>query len=235
MPRVPGTFPPPIRPSRTAQLDRTMPRCHLSTLRQPGQTQAQARDGERDGAPDEGSGGDRSPLPVVPGARRHLVHASRFGAPVRPTIEPTEPGQGCHCHRQESRRTVPLTPTRDQAGGHLGCRSRNQRRTIDFEADSSRWISDLDHEPSNWTSANRPGGPSGRQDLSRRFIQRIDRPSVSEGDRRVFGSGHMGRRMRGERQAERPRRSALAWTRRATPRMSKSAWMTRAAETRSGS
>ena len=98
-----------------------------------------------------------STLGMVHGARWQLVPASRSGAPMRPTIDSAEPGRGCHCHQAAGARTVPLTPTRDQTGGHLGCRSRNQERTIGLEADSSRWISDLDHEPSNWTSAIRPG------------------------------------------------------------------------------
>jgi len=126
---------------------------------------------------------------AVPGDRsgRYAVHRGTwYGRPgsvrlrARPS-SPSLPGRGCHCQRPTARGNVRPTPTRDRTGGHLGCRSRNQGRTSDFEADSDRWISNLDHEPSNWTSANRPGGPSGRQRLSR-IHQRLDRPPVSEGD-----------------------------------------------------
>ena len=198
-----------------------------------------ARERDREAQQDEADagrgehGGQRSrstasTLGVVRGALRQLVRASRFVARVRPTIERSGPGRGCHCDHADGARTVPLTPTRDQTGGHLGCRSRNQGRTIGLEADSSRRISDLDHEPSNWTFDHQAWVTVGTAALIG-IHQRQDRPPVSEGDR-AFPAD----RRRCD-QAERPRRSTLTWARRATPRTSRSAWITRAASTRSGS
>ena len=72
--------------------------------------------------------------PAVPGALRHLVRASRFGAPVRPTIEPAPTGtrvplpwQGLGAYRSDH-----ADPR--SYWGHLGCRSRNRRRTLVPEA-----------------------------------------------------------------------------------------------------
>lgn len=54
------------------------------------------------------------------GALRHLVRASRFGAPVRPTIAHPKTGGWGHCLADAPRRTVPITPTRDPTGGTWG-------------------------------------------------------------------------------------------------------------------
>ena len=119
------------------------------------------------------------------------------------------------------------TPTRDRTGRYLGRRSRNWKRTFDPRR-FGRGIPDPAHEPSNWSSANRPGGPSGRQRSSLGSIhQRQGRPPVSGGDRRVSGdrprrrSGGVGRRSR------RPASGGRAATDPAA--RSRSAWMTRAA------
>ena len=95
------------------------------------------------------------------GARAHVVPASRFGAPMRPDHRPAWTGQGCHCAHPGEARTVLLTPTRDRTGRYLGCRSRNQEWTSVPEAHTGMRTPDLDHEPSNWTSASRPGDRRG--------------------------------------------------------------------------
>ena len=58
---------------------------------------------------------------------------------------------------------------------------------------SGREIPDPDHEPSNWTSANRPGGPSGRQRLSLELHPRHRSPSGIGGRSRVSGGRAVGR------------------------------------------
>ncbi len=80
------------------------------------------------------------------------------------------------------------------------------------------------HEPSNWSSANRPGDRRGGS--NHRLSSASWSPSGIGGRSRIF---------RAIAQAELVRRSVVGWERRRTRRRSRSAWMTRAALTRSGS
>ena len=90
-----------------------------------------------------------------------------------------------------------------------------------------RGIPDPAHEPSNWFFGQQAWWTVGTAAIIARGSeqQHQGRPPVSEGDRAFPAST----------QAVRPPRSGVGRARRRTPRRSRSAWMTRAALTRSGS
>ncbi len=157
------------------------------------------------------------------GAAAHLVRASRSGARMRPTFDGGQQGRGCHCSPCRSGRTFcPRHPAIDP-GDTWGV-GHGTGNGLSTRGGSDRSIPDPVYDPSNWSSANRPGDRRGGS--SHRIHQRHGRPPVSGGDLRVSGRSP---------QAVWPRRSGVAWRRRITPRRSRSFWTTRAALTRSGS
>lgn len=54
--------------------------------------------------------------PGPTGARRHLVHPSRCGAPMRPTFAAVKSGRRGHCRSVATARSVLGTPTRERTG-----------------------------------------------------------------------------------------------------------------------
>ncbi len=143
------------------------------------QEQGEAEDGDaKAGGPRHAGQGSRSTastLGAVRGALRQLVRASRSVARVRPTIEPVEPGRGCHCDPSSSARTVPLTPTRDQPGDTwgVGHGTRNGRSVPRLtRVDGSRtWVTSR-------VTGHRPSGLGDRRDgstyrTSRTFISAL--------------------------------------------------------------
>ena len=111
------------------------------------------------------------------GASGHMVRASRFGAPLRPTIARFETGRGCHCPPSGRVRLFPASRPAIFTG------TPGVSVTEPDTDDSFLWrrnerISRLVHEPSNRTSAIRPGDRRGGSAHHSIFIQRHDRPPI---------------------------------------------------------
>ncbi len=138
-----------------------------------------------------------------------------FGASVRPTIVAGKRDEGAIAPHAGSGRTFWARHPAIEPGGPWGVGHGNGDG-LSFRGGSGRSIPDPDHEPSNWSSANRPGDRRGGS--SHRIHPRHGRPPVSGGDLAFPAS-----------QAVLPRRSGVACARRIIPRRSRSAWTTRAA------
>ena len=105
----------------------------------------------------------RPTSPPVRAVRRwHLVRPSLFGACLRPTIDAPEQGRGCHCPSSSVRDYGSHTPTRDRTRRSLGRRSRNWKRSFVRGGSGEGSRIQLTSRVTG-SSANRPGGPSGRQ------------------------------------------------------------------------
>ena len=81
---------------------------------------------------------------------------------ARPSTLPRT-GQGCHCPGPGAGPNVLPTPTRDRTGNSLGRRSRNQETAFRSEEVRSEGSRIRFTSRITGSSANRPGGPSGRQ------------------------------------------------------------------------
>src|SRR3954452_9500784 len=162
----------------------------------------------------------RQASPRSPGASWHLVRASRIRCVRAPNHRLPRIGTEVPLPVPGPGHSVRATPPRDRTGRYLGRRSRTWKRSP-----ASRRFETGDpvpsHEPSNWSSANRPGdrrGGSAHLHSSASWS-----PSDIGGRSRVLQALREGFLL------------LTGCARRTPPRRSRSRWTTRAAFTRSGS